>query len=105
VCVFELVRISSNTARGIDEGILLSVREVRKVSTIEEANRIANLQAIEDRKVAEAEHLVVMNRERLTAESYNDPRLQAFKARRREQAMQLRWWKTSVTLVLPKKRF
>jgi hypothetical protein len=72
------------------------------VSLVEDQNRTQNLQAIEDRKVAEAEHLVVMNRERLTAESYNDPRLQAFKARRREQAMQLRWWKPS--LALPKKR-
>ena len=72
------------------------------MSLVEDQNRTQNLQAIEDRKVAEAEHLVVMNRERLTAESYNDPRLQAFKARRREHAMQERWWKPN--LALPKKR-
>jgi hypothetical protein len=74
------------------------------MSLIEEENRAHNLQAIEDRKVAEAEHLVEMAQKLMTEESYKDPRLQAFKQRRREQAMQERWWKPSLTLALPKKR-
>ena len=72
------------------------------MSLVEDQNRTQNLQAIEDRKAAEAEHLVTMVREMMAAESYKDPRLQAFKARRREHAMQERWWKPN--LALPKKR-
>jgi hypothetical protein len=74
------------------------------MSAIEDANREHNLQAIEDRKVAEAEHLVEMAQKLMTEESYKDPRLQAFKQRRREQAMQGRWWKPSPIPALPKKR-
>jgi hypothetical protein len=72
------------------------------VSDIENANRAHNLQAIEDRKVAAAEHYVEMAQKLMTEESYKDPRLQAFKQRRRDQALQLRWWKPNGAM--PKKR-
>jgi hypothetical protein len=72
------------------------------MSLIENANRAHNLQAIEDRKVAAAEHYAEMAQKLMTEESYKDPRLQAFKQRRRDQALQLRWWKPNGAM--PKKR-
>lgn len=74
------------------------------MSFIEEECRAYNLQAAEDRKKAEAEHLVEKNRQQITAESYNDPRLLTFKQRRREQTLQVRQWKLGSNPALPKKR-
>jgi hypothetical protein len=74
------------------------------MSLVEDENRARNLQALEDRKDTETEHLVEMNRARLASEACYDPRLIAFKQRRLEQAAQIRWWKPSLTPTLPKKR-
>ena len=74
------------------------------MSSIEDANRAQNLQAVEDRKVAEAEHLVEMSRASLASEALYDPKLIAFKKRRQDQAAQTRWWKPSVDSPFPKKR-
>jgi hypothetical protein len=60
------------------------------MSLIEDQNREQNLQAIEDRKVAVQEHLVEMERLRLTNESYSDPKLAAFRKRREEQVLRHR---------------
>ena len=49
------------------------------------------------------EHMVVLEQQRIAAESYYDPRVVVFKARRKAQALQERRWKPSIALVLPKK--
>jgi hypothetical protein len=74
------------------------------LSDTEDQRKVHNLQSAEDRKVSEAERLAEMNRERMVAESYLDPRLIVFREKRKIQTMQTRWWKTSLTSALPKKR-
>lgn len=72
------------------------------MSAIEDATRALNLQAAENSKNAAIEHMAALVREQQYADSCYDPRVVAFKERRREQAGQLRWWKPSNAL--PKKR-
>jgi hypothetical protein len=60
------------------------------VSLIEEATRALNLRAAEESKNAALEHMVAMNRERIASEACYDPRVIAFKERRKELALQPR---------------
>jgi hypothetical protein len=72
------------------------------MSDIETQNALQNEQHKEDLKLAEAEHLREIERQRITMESYYDPKVIALKARRKVQAAQLRRWKPGKAL--PKKR-
>ena len=60
------------------------------MSLIEEQNKAHNLQAIEDRKMAEKEHAIELERQRRVEESYKNPTLLAFRARRDRQVQNLR---------------
>ncbi len=60
------------------------------MSLIEEQNKAHNLQAIEDRKMAEKEHAIELERQRRVEELYKNPTLLAFRARRDRQVQNLR---------------
>jgi hypothetical protein len=81
----------------------MAIREVQ-MSLVEDAIREANAKVKSELKGIEQEHMIAMNRERITSESYYDPRVVKFKERRREIAGQVRRWKPSIAQALPKKR-
>ena len=75
------------------------------MSLLEEQVYAANAAAKAESHNAELEHRLEMARKSLTDASIYDPRVIAFKERRRIISNQVRWWKPSDTQVLPKKRF
>lgn len=72
------------------------------MSLVEDQRNRENAVASAERGNAWLEHMSALSRERIAAEAYYDPRVIAFKARRKTQAGQLRWWKPRD--ILPKKR-
>ena len=74
------------------------------MSLVEDQRNRENAVASAERGNAWLEHMSALSRERIAAEAYYDPRVIAFKARRKTQAGQLRWWKPSLDLTLLKKR-
>lgn len=77
-------------------------REVRQVSAKEEQSIAQNLQNQQDSHNAALEHLAALVREQQYAAPCYDPRVVAFKERRRLQAGQIRWHKPNNAL--PKQR-
>ena len=74
------------------------------MSIAEDQTRAANAAAKEDNRLAEMDHRIEMAKIRLAQDAPKDPRVEEFKKRRVEIAMQPRWWKPSAETVLPKKR-
>ena len=74
------------------------------MSIAEDQTRAANAAAKEDNRMAEMDHRIEMAKVMLTQNMPKDPRVEEFKKRRVEIAMQPRWWKPSAETVLPKKR-
>jgi ribosomal protein L24 len=66
--------------------------------------RAENAARREDNRMAEMDHRIEMAKVMLTQNMPKDPRVEEFKKRRVEIAMQPRWWKPSAETVLPKKR-
>ena len=72
------------------------------MSDIEDQRNKENFIAEEGKKNAWVEHMEFLSRELLLVASYYDPRVIAFKERRKVQSMKLRWPVTGNAL--PKKR-
>ena len=71
------------------------------MSLLEDQTRAANAEAKEANRLAEMDHRIEVVKQSLP----KDPRVDEFKKRRTAITMQVRWWKPSITQVLPKKRF
>ena len=74
------------------------------MSIAEDQMRAENAARREDNRMAEMDHRIEMAKVMLTQNMPKDPRVEEFKKRRVEIAMQPRWWKPSAETVLPKKR-
>ena len=61
------------------------------MNVYEEADE-ANRKALEERLAADKAHLAELEKTRILSACYSDPVVIAFKARRAEQANQLRYW-------------
>ena len=81
----------------------MAVREVQ-MSILEDQVYAANAAAKAECHNADLEHRLEVARKSLADASIYDPRVIAFKERRKAHAMQTRYWKPSTETVVPKKR-